>query len=147
MSIVVKAPDLRKLAKFITSDDLRKAAERLIEQQEGRITSGRGSRGGNPYHFRRYTRGYREFRQRKGMASAVRTLRLTGRMLDSRAVKRVSNRSARIGFSENVRYFFVQQANTPFLKPTKKEREFFQEDVLKAMRARLSENVASIKRG
>lgn len=138
MAITVRVLDLGELKQFVTEDDMRAVGEYALRLQQARIARGEGSRGKK---MKRYDKDYAEERAEAGLPTDRRTLRRTGRMLDSRTVLESTATRATIGFENPEQYFYVQQAKTPFVKATKDERKLLTEFVKKRVTERLKENL------
>jgi len=135
VAITVRVLDLGELKEFVTADDLRAAAEALIDMQRARISEGKGS-SGRP--MKRYSKAYAEDRKAAGLpADGPRTLRRSGRMLDSRSVEEVTDKKAKIGFRDPQKYYYVQQRKSRFVKATKAERNEVSKLVRTLIRERL----------
>lgn len=138
MPITVRIIDLRELRRFVTKEDMAKAGQYALRLQRERIAKGIGQRG---RRMKRYSREYREERAEKGLPTDRRTLRLSGRMLDSRKVVAANEKSARIGFQNAPRYAYVQQARTPFVKATKDERDLIRKYLVARIKRRTKQNL------
>lgn len=141
--VTVRVLNLEPLIKkMVLKEDMRAVGEKVIDDQAARIARGEGSRG---RRMRRYTRRYREQLEREGRQSSIRTLRRTGHMLNSRGIAFVSHKQVRVGWTAKDRYFFINQKYTPFVKPTKAEREDLSKFVDERVRARLRKNLAEAR--
>jgi len=143
VAITVRVLDLGELKRFVTAEDMRVAAEALLDRQKSRIAEGKGS-SGRP--MKRYSKAYAADRKAAGLpAEGPRTLRRTGRMLDSRSVVEATEKKAKIGFRNPEKYYYVQQRKSRFVKATKQERADVSALVAKRIKDRLGENMAKAR--
>ncbi len=140
MAITVRVLDLGALAKFVTKADMRAVGERIIALQSERIAAGEGT-------HRKLKKLSKAYAKETGRPDRVRTLKRTGRMLASRAVVEVTESRTKVGFRNKAKYVYVQQAKTPFVKATKKERVLLRDFLADRVKARLAENLRSAKAG
>lgn len=136
--VTVRVLNLGALAKFVTKEDMQAAAEYMLKLQAERVAQGIGQRG-KP--MKRLSKDYAE-EEGKGR---VRTLKRTGKMLDSRGVLDATEKRATIGFQNAEKYYYVNQARSPFVKATKEERQKLAEFLAARVKKRLRENLASAR--
>ena len=142
MPVTVRMLDLGPLRKWITPDDMRAAGQLALTLQRDRIARGEGSRG-RP--MKRYSKSYKAQLADEGRPTDKRTLRRTGKMLDSRQVKGATAVRATVGFAAPEKYMFVQQATTPFVKATKDERNQIRDYLIERVKARIKQNLAEAR--
>ncbi len=133
--------DLKPLMRWLTPDDMRRAGERLFRLQQARIDAGGGTRG----KMKGYSAGYKKKLAAAGEPTTPRDLRRTGKMLNSRAVMKFTATSATIGFSPREAYMYINQARTPFTKPTKEERADTRAFLIQLARDRSERNLETAR--
>lgn len=134
--ITVRVLDLGLLRRLVTKEDMRAAAEMMLELQAKRIAAGGGTRG----KMKRLSPAYA-----KEVGHSNRTLVRTGRMLASRAVLSATKTKATVGFKNAPQYAYVNQARTPFVKATKEERKTLAEFLTARIKARTAKNLAEAR--
>jgi len=141
MAITVRVLNLGKLAQFVTKADMLAAGEFANRLQKERIARGGGTRG----PMKPYDPEYAEERHKEGLPTSTRTLRRTGKMLDSRGVTSATDRRVTVGFRSPEPYFYAQQKATPFVKTTKEERKRITEFVKQRIKDRLKKTLADAR--
>jgi len=132
------------IGRLATEADMRAVGKYILAVQARRIARGEGSTGRK---MKRYSKAYRKARAAAGLPTDIRTLRLTGSMLEGRSVTEVDNRKARIGFPGAPRYFHINQARTPFVKATDEEMGLARAFLRRVIRERVRKDLASARGG